>query len=51
METPTNPLLRLADIATIVELTDALDVHVVGGNTFATPGPQQPLKLAADLVV
>jgi cystathionine gamma-lyase len=51
IETPTNPLLQLLDIAAIAELT-----HKVGGllavdNTFASPYLQQPLRLGADLVI
>ena len=51
LETPTNPLLRLADIARISELARGYGVRVVVDNTFATPFAQQPLSLGADLVV
>lgn len=51
LETPTNPSLRLVDIAQVAELARAHDVLVVVDNTFATPFGQQPLRLGADLVV
>jgi cystathionine gamma-lyase len=49
-ETPTNPLLRLADIAAIAELRPAGCVLAVD-NTFASPYFQAPLELGADVVV
>jgi cystathionine gamma-lyase len=51
VETPTNPLLRLFDIAAIVRLCRARDVRVAVDNTFMTPFFQRPLALGADLVV
>jgi cystathionine beta-lyase/cystathionine gamma-synthase len=51
LETPTNPLLRLADITAISSLAHSVDTHVVVDNTFATPYAQRPLTLGADLVV
>jgi cystathionine gamma-synthase len=51
LETPTNPLLRLADIEQVATLAHAHGVRVVVDNTFATPFGQQPLRLGADLVV
>ncbi len=53
LETPTNPLLALADIAAISEIarSDAPDARVVVDNTFASPYLQQPLALGADIVV
>ena len=51
IETPTNPLLNVADISAIVEAVRGRDVKVVVDNTFATPYLQQPLALGADLVV
>ncbi len=51
LETPTNPLLRLADIERISKLAHTHDVLVIVDNTFATPFAQQPLGLGADLVV
>lgn len=51
IETPSNPLLNLADIARIAALAHERDALVVVDNTFATPYLQQPLALGADLVV
>ncbi|HEY9293877.1 MAG TPA: cystathionine gamma-synthase [Microlunatus sp.] len=51
LETPTNPLLNVADIAAISELAHAAGATVVVDNTFATPYLQQPLRLGADVVV
>jgi cystathionine gamma-lyase len=51
LETPTNPLLDVADIRRACEIAHARDSRVVVDNTFATPYLQQPLKLGADLVV
>jgi cystathionine gamma-lyase len=51
VETPTNPLLRLFDIAAIAKLCRARGVLVAVDNTFMTPYFQRPLALGADLVV
>ena len=51
IETPTNPLLNVADIAAIADLAHAADALVIVDNTFATPYLQQPLELGADVVV
>jgi cystathionine gamma-lyase len=51
LETPTNPLLRLCDIAAIAKLAHARQKLVVVDNTFATPYLQRPLELGADLVL
>ncbi len=51
IETPTNPLLAIADIAAIAELAHAAGALVVVDNTFATPYLQQPLSLGADVVL
>jgi cystathionine beta-lyase/cystathionine gamma-synthase len=51
IETPTNPLLHLADIAAIAATCLARGVLLAVDNTFATPYAQQPLKLGADIVV
>jgi cystathionine gamma-synthase len=50
-ETPSNPLLRVADIAALVELARAQGTRVGVDNTFASPVLQQPLTLGADLVM
>ncbi|MET0411930.1 MAG: PLP-dependent aspartate aminotransferase family protein [Polyangiaceae bacterium] len=51
LESPTNPLLKLADIGAISELTSARRVPLVVDNTFATPVLQSPLELGADVVL
>src|SRR5579863_2301003 len=51
IETPTNPLLDIIDIAAVAELAHAHGALVVVDNTFATPWLQQPLSLGADIVV
>ncbi|MBS0024341.1 cystathionine gamma-synthase [Microbacterium paraoxydans] len=51
LETPSNPLLKVVDIALIVEVAHAAGTIVVVDNTFASPALQQPLSLGADLVV
>lgn len=50
IETPTNPLLRLAPIADIASVAHAHHMVVVVDNTFATPYAQQPLVWGADIV-
>jgi len=50
-ETPTNPTLKLADIAAISRLAKARGVRVVVDNTFASPVLQRPLALGADVVL
>jgi cystathionine gamma-synthase len=51
VETPTNPLLRVVDIAEVAQLAHARGALVVVDNTFATPWLQVPLALGADIVV
>ncbi|MFZ4842772.1 cystathionine gamma-synthase [Mycetocola saprophilus] len=51
VETPSNPLLAITDIAALAEIAHAKDVRVLVDNTFATPILQQPLALGADIVV
>ena len=51
VETPSNPLLRITDIAGLAEIGHAVGALVVVDNTFATPALQQPLALGADVVV
>ncbi|WP_460799917.1 cystathionine gamma-synthase [Microbacterium sp. GXF0217] len=51
LETPSNPLLKIVDIAAVAEIAHAADAIVVVDNTFASPAQQQPLGLGADLVV
>lgn len=51
VETPTNPLLSIADIAVIAQLGHERSVKVLVDNTFASPALQQPLTLGADVVL
>lgn len=51
VETPTNPMLAVVDIAAVADVAHASGVDVVVDNTFATPYLQNPLELGADVVV
>jgi cystathionine beta-lyase/cystathionine gamma-synthase len=51
LETPTNPVLRLTDLAAACDVAHEHDVFVVVDNTFASPYVQQPLQFGADIVV
>jgi cystathionine gamma-lyase len=51
VETPTNPLLQIVDIAAIAGLTHKHGAILAVDNTFASPFLQQPIRLGADLVV
>jgi cystathionine gamma-lyase len=51
IETPTNPLLQILDIAAIADLAHRHNALLAVDNTFATPFLQQPLALGADIVV
>jgi cystathionine gamma-synthase len=51
VETPSNPLLRITDIAASVRLGRAAGALIAVDNTFLSPAWQQPLTLGADLVV
>jgi cystathionine gamma-lyase len=51
IETPTNPLLKLADIAAISKIAKAKNIITVVDNTFMSPYFQRPLELGADIVV
>jgi cystathionine gamma-synthase/cystathionine gamma-lyase len=51
IETPTNPMLKLVDIAAVAEIACARGAKVVVDNTFATPVLQRPLALGADVIV
>lgn len=51
LESPSNPLLRVTDLAAAAALAHQHSVLVAVDNTFATPFLQQPLALGADLVV
>ncbi|MGZ4586568.1 MAG: cystathionine gamma-synthase [Mycobacteriaceae bacterium] len=51
LETPTNPLLNIADITVLAEIAHTAGVKVVVDNTFASPYLQTPLALGADVVL
>jgi cystathionine beta-lyase/cystathionine gamma-synthase len=51
LETPTNPLLRIVDIAGIAAIARRVGAKVAVDNTFASPILQRPLELGADIVV
>jgi cystathionine beta-lyase/cystathionine gamma-synthase len=51
LETPTNPLMQLADIRDIVERAHKKNIIVVVDNTFMTPYFQRPLEMGADIVM
>ena len=51
VETPTNPLMKLADIQEISKITTAKNILFAVDNTFATPYLQKPLDLGADIVM
>jgi O-succinylhomoserine sulfhydrylase len=51
METPSNPLTELADIAQLADLAHQNDILLAVDNCFCTPALQQPLKLGADIVI
>ncbi|MFC7401965.1 trans-sulfuration enzyme family protein [Citricoccus sp. GCM10030269] len=51
LESPTNPMLEVADLSALTEAAHAVGALVVVDNTFATPLVQRPLELGADVVV
>src|SRR5258706_12559800 len=51
VETPTNPLLSVADISALADIARESGALLVVDNTFASPYLQQPLALGADVVV
>jgi cystathionine gamma-synthase len=51
LETPSNPLLKIVDIAATAEIAHANGARLIVDNTFATPYLQNPLQLGADAVV
>jgi len=51
IESPTNPMLEVADVPALVEAAHALGIPVAVDNTFATPLVQRPLAWGADVVV
>src|SRR5262245_10511847 len=51
VETPTNPILRLSDLARLAQIARARQITLVVDNTFASPYVQRPLDLGADIVI
>ncbi|OFW24781.1 MAG: cystathionine gamma-synthase [Acidobacteria bacterium RIFCSPLOWO2_02_FULL_59_13] len=51
VETPTNPLMKLTDLASVAAITRPRQILLVVDNTFLTPFFQKPLQLGADIVV
>ena len=51
IETPTNPVMRLTDMAQAAEIAHKRNVRLVVDNTFASPCVQRPIEFGADLVV
>lgn len=51
IETPSNPLVQITDIAAVVEIAQELGTSTVADNTFATPYNQRPLELGVDAVI
>ncbi len=51
VETPTNPLLNLVDLAALAQIANDHQARLIVDNTFASPYLQQPLKLGAHIVV
>lgn len=51
IETPTNPLLKLADIAAVVDIAKKNKLISVIDNTFATPWVQRPITMGVDIVI
>lgn len=51
LETPTNPTLKVSDIAAISKIAKQHNILLCVDNTFASPALQQPIKLGADIVV
>ena len=51
LETPTNPLTELADIAAFADLSHSVNAELVVDNCFCTPALQKPLSMGADVVI
>jgi len=51
VETPTNPMMQVTDIAAVAEITRSHGILLIVDNTFLTPLLQRPLTLGADIVV
>lgn len=51
LETPTNPTLKISDIAAIAKIAQQHNILLCVDNTFASPALQQPIKLGADIII
>lgn len=51
LESPTNPTLKIADIAAIAQIAKASNCLICVDNTFASPAAQKPIDLGADIVI
>ncbi len=51
IETPTNPLMNITDIAAVAAITKAKNILLAVDNTFASPALQNPLDLGADIIM
>jgi len=51
LESPSNPLLRITDLAKVSEIAKSARIVTVADNTFATPFNQRPIELGVDLVI
>ena len=51
IETPTNPMMNIIDIKSVVDLVKGRDILVAVDNTFASSYIQQPLKMGVDIVM
>lgn len=51
LETPSNPLLKITDLAAVIKIVKAQDLLVIIDNTFMSPYLQRPLELGADIVI
>jgi len=51
IETPSNPLVKITDIAAVAEIAKANNIITIADNTFATPYNQRPLDLGADVLI
>ncbi len=51
LESPSNPLLKITDFSTAVEIAESRNISTVADNTFATPYNQRPLEFGVDVVI
>jgi len=51
LETPSNPLLKITDLAAVIKIAQAHNLSVIVDNTFMSPYLQRPLEMGADIVI